>query len=275
MGKPNIADLITSQGWGDRCSSIEIFMGLEEGSVIDLSYSKRFTLPSGFPQSCLHQMLLALDFLALQGIVHRDVKPENILFSHSAEGPGLHFRLTDFGVGKLEKDAYSRQGTDWYMAPEILVLRKGRDAGNRIKERQSPKVDVWSLFVAIAFARDVCGYQERDLDTNDQILTAVREARREHWMSKYSAMAIEDPHERASAKELLKDHFKHAYKPEINDVKMTEDDVGVIIDPQPAHIAQHKPLVLKQRRSPRNNRPFKVEKSRSPYYPRTRLAETL
>ena len=275
VGKPNIADLITSQGWGDSCSSIEIFMGLEEGSVIDLSNSKSFTLRSGLPQRCLHQMLLALEFLALQGIVHRDVKPDNILFSHSAEGPGHHFRLADFGVGKLVKDAYSCQGTHWYMAPEILVHRTGSDAGNRIKERQSPKVDIWSLFVAIAYARDVCGYRERDLDTNDQILTAVREARREHWMSKYSAMAIENPHERASAEKLLQDHFKAAYKPEINDVKMTEDDVEDNMDPQPAHVAQHKPLVLKQRQSPRNGGPFKVEKRRSPCYPRTRLADTL
>lgn len=41
------------------------------------------------------ELVLALEYLHLQGVVYRDVKPENILID--AEG---HIRLTDFGLSK-------------------------------------------------------------------------------------------------------------------------------------------------------------------------------
>lgn len=73
-------------------------MGLEEGNLADLSTDGTFTLTSGRPERCLQQMLSALDFLDYKGIVHRDVKPENILCSLFPEGRGYHFRLSDFGL---------------------------------------------------------------------------------------------------------------------------------------------------------------------------------
>lgn len=268
---PNIADLITSQGWGDRCSTIEIFMGVEKGSVNDLSNSHEFTLHSGRPERCLKQMLSALSFLAAKGIVHRDVKPDNILYSQVLEGPGYDFRLADFGTGKLAKLAYSCQGTHWYMAPEILKHRNRADADSKIREQQSPKVDVWSLFVAIAFARDVCHYRERDLNTNDHILDAVREACKETWMSKYSAMAIENPDDRASACDILIQHFDEVVDWEGNDIEMYEDKDEALMDPRPA---QHAPLVLKPEKNLRNGHHFRVEKKKQPCHARTRLAWT-
>jgi serine/threonine protein kinase len=41
------------------------------------------------------EIVLALEYLHGQGVVYRDVKPENILID--AEG---HIRLTDFGLSK-------------------------------------------------------------------------------------------------------------------------------------------------------------------------------
>lgn len=130
-------------------------MGLEEGNLESLSSRNEFTLTSGLPERCLQQMLSALDFLAYKGIVHRDIKPENILWSHSLEGPSYHFRLADFGVGKLARFAYSCQGTHWYMAPEILKLRDRSDSYSRIKERQSPKVD-FGLSSSPSLTQETC-----------------------------------------------------------------------------------------------------------------------
>lgn len=253
-------------------------MGLEEGSVDDLSNAGRFTLRSGLPERCLEQMLLALKFLAFQGIVHRDVKPDNILYSQSRERSGYDFKLADFGVGKLEKYAYSLQGTNWFMAPEILELRNDTNANSKTNDQQSPKVDVWSLFVAIAYARDVCNYRERKLNTNDQILTAVREAREERWMSKYSAMVIEKPHDRASAHDILVEHFNESMGSEVYDVRMSaeddDDDDGMPLDLQPAQAIHHPPLVLKPRQSPLPGHPNRIEKRKLPRYTRTPLAQT-
>ncbi len=251
-----------------------IFMGLEEGSIDKLSDRNQFTLRSGSPERCLKQILSALNFLACQDIVHRDVKPANILFSHSMNGPGYHFRLADFGAGKLAKLAYSYQGTHWYMAPEILKLRMCSDADGDTKERQSPKVDVWSLFVTIAHARKVCEF-ERDLYTNDQILDIVREACKEHWMSKYRAMAIEDPGDRASARDMLSHHFNEVIDWTSENVKMLEDNDDTLMDPQVAQAVQQAPLRLKARRSPRNGHPFKIEKTIPPCHSRARKFQTV
>lgn len=247
-------------------------MGLEEGSVNDLSIGQKFTLTSGLPELCLQQMLSALDFLAHQEIVHRDVKPDNILFSKN--GPEYHFRLADFGVGKLTKYAYSCQGTNWCMAPEILKLRNRSDSDSRIRERQSPKVDVWSLFVAIAHARGICNYRERNLDTNDEILDAAREARKEPWMSKYFTMAIEDPAYRASALDILNRHFNGVGAWKSNDVKMTENNVELLMDSPAAQATQHAALSILPRRNLRYGRPSRIEKNKSPCFTGTRIHTT-
>ncbi len=67
------------------------------------------------------QMLSAFRLIHAQGIVHRDVKPENILFHRLASGE-LHFLLTDFGVARLHQQPVTMTGqslmTYEYAAPE-------------------------------------------------------------------------------------------------------------------------------------------------------------
>ena len=67
------------------------------------------------------QVLNAFRLIHEQGIVHRDVKPENILFHRLASGE-LHFLLTDFGVARLHQQPVTMTGqslmTYEYAAPE-------------------------------------------------------------------------------------------------------------------------------------------------------------
>jgi eukaryotic-like serine/threonine-protein kinase len=73
----------------------------------------------------------ALDHAHEQGVVHRDVKPSNILLPARATSPAQTAKLTDFGVARLVGgDTLTRTGelvgTAAYMAPEQA---EGREAG--------------------------------------------------------------------------------------------------------------------------------------------------
>ncbi|XP_054082180.1 serine/threonine-protein kinase 32A [Zeugodacus cucurbitae] len=79
----------------------------------------------------------ALEYLQKQRVVHRDIKPDNILL----DGAG-HGHLTDFNIAtRLQKDglACSMSGTKPYMAPEVFMCALEEIAG------YSYPVDWWSL----------------------------------------------------------------------------------------------------------------------------------
>jgi serine/threonine protein kinase len=91
-------------------------------------------------QSCAWALaaLYGLDHAHRRGILHRDVKPENLLFSATGA-----LKITDFGLARIIGTgavALTRTvggfGTPAYMAPEQV----SRTAG-----RLSPATDVWAL----------------------------------------------------------------------------------------------------------------------------------
>jgi serine/threonine protein kinase len=80
----------------------------------------------------LPQVAAALDFMHAEGYVHRDVKPDNILFDAAG---GAY--LSDFGVVKVLADNRAKRGetaitaqgivfgTAEYMAPEVIMGQPG------------------------------------------------------------------------------------------------------------------------------------------------------
>jgi serine/threonine protein kinase len=76
---------------------------------------------------------MAVHFINSRNIIHRDVKPENILLKKESNGI-TYLHLSDFGIAKNPRPEYAlissslgwARGTKLYLAPEILSPPKDK-----------------------------------------------------------------------------------------------------------------------------------------------------
>ena len=77
-------------------------------------------LPSATVKSYMHQMLSALLFCHTHRVLHRDLKPQNLLIDKNA-----NLKLADFGLARAFglpiKTLTHEVVTLWYRAPEVLM----------------------------------------------------------------------------------------------------------------------------------------------------------
>lgn len=137
-------------------------------------------------------MLGALDYLACENLIHRDVKPDNILFKKF--GDDYLFQLADFGLTNHQSQAKTICGTRYYCAPELAPHITG------IHANQSPKMDIWSLCATMFAVRS--GFTVFPPATNDYSVI-VEQIRTNAANTRLEPMARLHPDLRASAAQML------------------------------------------------------------------------
>jgi eukaryotic-like serine/threonine-protein kinase len=106
---------------GETAGQLWFTMPFVEGESLRTRLVRHGELPIQDAMKILVEVTDALTYAHERGVVHRDIKPDNVLLS------GRHALVTDFGVAKAVSEATGRQqlttagvalGTPMYMAPE-------------------------------------------------------------------------------------------------------------------------------------------------------------
>ena len=108
---------------GEDAGLLYIAMRLVTGGNLHDLIAAGAPLPAVVASSVVSQVASALDAAHARGLVHRDVKPANVLLERRAEGEAQHCYLSDFGVTREARAGGltvvgERIGTVDYMAPE-------------------------------------------------------------------------------------------------------------------------------------------------------------
>jgi eukaryotic-like serine/threonine-protein kinase len=137
-GVLNHPNIVTVYDFGEQDGNPYIVMEFISGDSLEnlLRAGHKFTLIEKL--DIIRQLCLGLGYAHQKGVIHRDVKPANIMVQ-----PDGNIKIVDFGVARLEKTAGHTQtgmviGTFHYISPERLL---GRPADGR--------ADVWSAGVIL------------------------------------------------------------------------------------------------------------------------------
>jgi len=100
-------------------SKLYLVMDLLSGGDLRYHIAKKKTFTEQETKFFIANLILSLEYIHSQKIIHRDVKPENLVLDSNG-----YVRLTDFGVAKINESDNSSEtsGTPGYMAPEVILV---------------------------------------------------------------------------------------------------------------------------------------------------------
>ena len=138
----------------------------------------------------MEQLFSVIRYLHVKGIVHRDLKLENILVEKSDKDNDLVIKLIDFGASSFFKKNLNlslKIGTPYYIAPEVL------------DKSYNYKCDLWSLGVIMYIL--LSGFPPFDGKTDLEIMAKVKLGKFDFEKKQFDLISQE-------AKDLIKDLLK-------------------------------------------------------------------
>ena len=129
---PNVVDF---QEAYKRKGNLYLVFEFVEKNLLELLQEHPQGLDPNLIRHLIYQLCKAIKYMHDQNIIHRDVKPENLLITENME-----LKLCDFGFARLISGSCTEKLTDyvatrWYRAPELLLTQ-----GEYGKE-----VDYWAI----------------------------------------------------------------------------------------------------------------------------------
>lgn len=107
---------------------LAIVMDLVGGPSVGTLLRRHGTLPASSAVPLAAAVLTALDSAHRRGVVHRDVKPDNIMLARPGPPRAEDVRLADFGIAGIVQDEGAPVteliGTPGYMPPELVSYGK-------------------------------------------------------------------------------------------------------------------------------------------------------
>ncbi|XP_057364028.1 inhibitor of nuclear factor kappa-B kinase subunit epsilon isoform X3 [Manis pentadactyla] len=153
LNHPNIVKLFAVEETGNSRQKVLVMEYCSSGSLLSVLESPEhsFGLPEEEFLVVLRCVAAGMNHLRENGIVHRDIKPGNIMRLVGGEGQSI-YKLTDFGAAReLDDDEQfvSVYGTEEYLHPDMYeraVLRKPQQKAFGVT------VDLWSTGVTLYHA---------------------------------------------------------------------------------------------------------------------------
>lgn len=121
----NHPHVLAPTGWSAEDDRVLFAMPLVTGGSVATLLADHGPLPPAWVRELMLQLLDALDAVHRAGLVHRDVKPANLLLEYTGTG-APHLRLSDFGIAiRLDQPRLTRatdvMHTPGYLAPEAAA----------------------------------------------------------------------------------------------------------------------------------------------------------
>ncbi|KAK9449984.1 uncharacterized protein V1518DRAFT_415220 [Limtongia smithiae] len=139
----NIVQYLGYEALPEVCS---LFLEYVPGGSIGTCLRKHGRFERPVIHSLTRQVVDGLAYLHSKGILHRDLKSDNLLLDLD----GI-CKISDFGISKRSQNIYSNdaamsmQGTIFWMAPEVIHNVIHHENEGYVKQGYSAKVDIWSL----------------------------------------------------------------------------------------------------------------------------------
>jgi serine/threonine protein kinase len=124
VGKLRHDNIVTLHQFIEETDSLYLVMEFVPGGSLQKLIKSETRLTTGEALEIVRQVASALDYAHTNGIVHRDIKPGNILVNNDPVRKRRVMKVTDFGIARISSQTMTTtgvaMGTPTYMAPEQI-----------------------------------------------------------------------------------------------------------------------------------------------------------